>query len=108
MLCCVGCLENELGLRKFLEDRGHTYVVTDDKEGANSQFEKELPDADVVSAPCKSSSHAPRHSEGWLEKILHDDDKEASPPCIRFKHGVEVLQQSCVLHMLANRRTRLL
>ncbi|CAK0786476.1 hypothetical protein CVIRNUC_009689 [Coccomyxa viridis] len=44
----LGCLENELGLRKFLEDRGHTYVVTDDKEGANSQFEKELPDADVV------------------------------------------------------------
>ena len=43
-----GCLENELGLRKFLEDRGHTYVVTDDKEGENSQFEKELADADVV------------------------------------------------------------
>lgn len=43
-----GCLENELGLRRFLEDRGHTYVVTDDKEGENSQFEKELADADVV------------------------------------------------------------
>jgi formate dehydrogenase len=23
----------ELGLRKFLEDRGHTYVVTTDKDG---------------------------------------------------------------------------
>ncbi|CAL5222900.1 g5329 [Coccomyxa viridis] len=44
----LGCLENELGLRKFLEDRGHTLVVTDDKEGADSQFEKELEDADVV------------------------------------------------------------
>ena len=62
MLCCVGCLENELGLRKFLEDRGHTYVVTDDKEGANSQFEKELPDADVVSATCTSPTHARSHS----------------------------------------------
>src|SRR4029450_5377958 len=35
-------------LRKFLEDAGHTLVVTSDKEGPNSVFEKELPDAEVV------------------------------------------------------------
>jgi len=44
----LGCVSGELGLRKFLEDRGHTFVVTSDKDGANSVFEKELVDADVV------------------------------------------------------------
>lgn len=62
-LCsCTGCLENELGLRKFLEDRGHTLVVTDDKEGADSQFEKELEDADVVCGMSKPTSQAPHMS----------------------------------------------
>jgi formate dehydrogenase len=32
----------------FLEGRGHTLVVTSDKDGANSVFERELPDADIV------------------------------------------------------------
>ena len=51
--CCpaylwAGCVENELGLRKFLEDRGHTYIVTDDKEGDSSELDRHLPDTDVV------------------------------------------------------------
>ena len=41
---CLG----ELGLRKFLEGLGHTFVVTSDKEGATSVFERELPDAEIV------------------------------------------------------------
>lgn len=45
---CPGCVENELGLRKFLEDRGHTFIVTDDKEGDASELDKHLPDTDVV------------------------------------------------------------
>ena len=28
----LGCVSGELGLRKFLEDRGHTLVVTADKD----------------------------------------------------------------------------
>merc|ERR1711934_750396 len=44
----LGCVSGELGLRKFLEDRGHTLVVTDDKDGEDSVFERELVDADVV------------------------------------------------------------
>ena len=28
----LGCVSGELGLRKFLEDRGHTLVVTSDKQ----------------------------------------------------------------------------
>ena len=44
----LGSVSGELGLRKFLEALGHTFVVTADKDGARSAFERELPDADVV------------------------------------------------------------
>ena len=44
----VGCVSGELGLRKFLEAAGRTLVVTSDKEGPDSVFDRELPDADVV------------------------------------------------------------
>ena len=44
----LGSVSGELGLRKFLEDAGHTLVVTEDKDGADSEFERELVDADVV------------------------------------------------------------
>ncbi len=44
----LGCVSGELGLRKFLEDAGHTLVVTNDKDAPGCQAEKELVDADVV------------------------------------------------------------
>lgn len=44
----LGCVSGELGLRKYLEDRGHILVVTSDKDGPNSVLEKEIVDADVV------------------------------------------------------------
>ncbi|MEV0259924.1 NAD-dependent formate dehydrogenase [Streptomyces sp. NPDC050617] len=44
----LGSVSGELGLRTFLEERGHTLVVTSDKEGPDSELERELPDADVV------------------------------------------------------------
>ena len=44
----LGCVSGELGLRTFLEERGHEFVVTSDKDGPDSVFEKELVDADVV------------------------------------------------------------
>jgi formate dehydrogenase len=44
----LGCVSGELGLRKFLEERGHTLIVTSDKEGPDSVFERELPDTDIV------------------------------------------------------------
>jgi formate dehydrogenase len=44
----LGCVSGELGLRAFLQDRGHRFVVTVDKDGAESEFERELPDAEVV------------------------------------------------------------
>jgi formate dehydrogenase len=44
----VGCVSGELGLREFLESAGHELIVTSDKEGPDSVFERELPRADIV------------------------------------------------------------
>ncbi|HMI41137.1 MAG TPA: NAD-dependent formate dehydrogenase, partial [Sphingomicrobium sp.] len=44
----LGCVSGELGLRNYLESAGHTLVVTSDKDGPDSVFERELVDADVV------------------------------------------------------------
>jgi len=44
----LGCVSGELGLRKFLEDRGHTLVVTSDKDGPGCELEQHLPDTDIV------------------------------------------------------------
>jgi formate dehydrogenase len=44
----LGSVSGELGLRPFLEARGHTFVVTSDKDGPDSVLERELPDAEVV------------------------------------------------------------
>ncbi len=44
----LGCVSGELGLLQFVEDRGHTFVVTADKDGPDSVLERELVDADVV------------------------------------------------------------
>ena len=44
----LGSVSGELGLRPFLEAAGHQLVVTEDKDGPDSEFERELVDADVV------------------------------------------------------------
>lgn len=44
----LGSVSGELGLRRFLEERGHAFVVTSDKDGPDSVFERELPDAEIV------------------------------------------------------------
>ena len=44
----LGSVSGGLGLRGFLESEGHDFVVTSDKEGSGSTFERELPDADIV------------------------------------------------------------
>jgi formate dehydrogenase len=44
----LGSVSGELGLRPFLEQGGHTLVVTSDKEGPDSVLDRELADADVV------------------------------------------------------------
>ena len=44
----LGSVSGELGLRKFVEARGHTLIVTSDKDGPDSEFERALPEAEVV------------------------------------------------------------
>ncbi len=44
----LGSVSGGLGLEPFLAARGHKLVVTADKDGPDSVFERELPDADVV------------------------------------------------------------
>ena len=44
----LGCNSGELGLRNFLEGRGHTFTVTTDKDGPDSVFEREMLDAEAV------------------------------------------------------------
>jgi formate dehydrogenase len=44
----LGSVSGELGLRRFLEGRGHRLLVTADKDGLDSEFERELPDAEIV------------------------------------------------------------
>src|SRR5438552_4714906 len=44
----LGSVSGELGLRKYLESLGHKFVVTSDKDGPTSVFERELVDAEVV------------------------------------------------------------
>ena len=44
----LGSVSGALGLRRYLEGLGHTFVVTSDKDGPNSVLERELPDAEIV------------------------------------------------------------
>jgi formate dehydrogenase len=44
----LGSVSGELGLRRFVEAAGHDLIVTSDKDGPSSEFERELPDAEVV------------------------------------------------------------
>jgi len=44
----LGSVSGELGLRRFIEGLGHKFVVTSDKDGDNSTFDRELADADIV------------------------------------------------------------
>ena len=44
----LGSVSGGLGLRGFLEEGGHRLIVTSDKDGPDSEFERALPEADVV------------------------------------------------------------
>ncbi|CAN6674411.1 formate dehydrogenase 1 [Trichomonascus vanleenenianus] len=44
----LGCIENELGIRQWIESQGHELVTTSDKDGENSDLDKHIVDAEVV------------------------------------------------------------
>ncbi|CCM00499.1 uncharacterized protein FIBRA_02533 [Fibroporia radiculosa] len=63
----LGTVENELGLRSWLESQGHEFIVSDDKEGPNSVLSQHIKDAEVVIT-------TPFHP-GYLTKDLIDTAK---------------------------------
>ncbi|CCM05734.1 uncharacterized protein FIBRA_07966 [Fibroporia radiculosa] len=44
----LGTVENELGLRSWLESQGHEFIVSDSKEGPDSDLQKHITDAEIV------------------------------------------------------------
>ncbi|KAG0463881.1 hypothetical protein HPP92_019950 [Vanilla planifolia] len=44
----LGCVEGSLGIREWLENQGHQYIVTDDKEGPHSELDNHIPDLHVL------------------------------------------------------------
>jgi len=44
----LGTTENKLGIAQWLKDAGHELIVSSDKEGPNSVFQKEIVTADVL------------------------------------------------------------
>jgi formate dehydrogenase len=44
----LGSVSGELGLRSYLEGQGHELIVTADKDGPDSEFERNLADAEIV------------------------------------------------------------
>ncbi|PCH43627.1 NAD-dependent formate dehydrogenase [Wolfiporia cocos MD-104 SS10] len=44
----LGTIENQLGIREWLESQGHEFIVSDDKEGPDSVFQKHIVDAEVL------------------------------------------------------------
>ncbi|KAI0259606.1 hypothetical protein BC834DRAFT_974158 [Gloeopeniophorella convolvens] len=44
----LGTVENELGLRQYLESLGHEFIVTSSKEGPDSDFQKHIVDTDIL------------------------------------------------------------
>jgi formate dehydrogenase len=44
----LGSVSGELGLRKFLDEQGHTLIVASDKDGTDSVLDRELHDAEIV------------------------------------------------------------
>jgi formate dehydrogenase len=68
----LGDVTGALGLRSFLAARGHTLIITTDKDGPDSVFERELAEADIViSQPCwPAVLHAERLAKAPRLKLV--------------------------------------
>ncbi|KAI0057960.1 hypothetical protein BV25DRAFT_1841255 [Artomyces pyxidatus] len=44
----LGTVENQLGIREYLESHGHEFIVSSSKEGPESHFQQHLKDAEVL------------------------------------------------------------
>lgn len=64
----LGTVENRLGFADWLKKEGHEFIVTADKEGPDSEFQKHLPDVsitlwltwqDLICHPCRRRFSSP-------------------------------------------------
>jgi len=77
----LGCVSGELGLRTFLEAQGHTLVVTSDKDGRDSVFERELPDADIVISQPFWPAYLTAERIAKARKLVQEVDPRFSRTC---------------------------
>ena len=75
----LGSVSGGLGLKAWLEAQGHRYVVTSSKDGPESVFEKELPDADIVISqpfwPAYMSEERFEKARRAIEEPMSSDEK---------------------------------
>jgi formate dehydrogenase len=64
----LGTTENKLGIASWLEEQGHTLITTSSKEGADSEFRKEIVDSDILIT-------TPFHP-GYLTREVMDSAKQ--------------------------------
>jgi len=64
----LGTTENKLGIADWLEEQGHTLITTSSKEGADSEFRKEIVDSDILIT-------TPFHP-GYLTREVMDSAKQ--------------------------------
>ncbi|KAI0703440.1 NAD-dependent formate dehydrogenase [Cytidiella melzeri] len=94
----LGTTENQLGIRDWLAEQGHELVVSDDKEGGDSDFHKHIVDAEILIT-------TPFHP-GYLTRDLIEKAKNLKL-CVTagvgsdhidlnaaVEHGIEVLEVS--------------
>ncbi|KZP34138.1 hypothetical protein FIBSPDRAFT_906341 [Athelia psychrophila] len=94
----LGTVENKLGIEEWLTSQGHELIVSDDKEGAGSDFHNHIKDAEILIT-------TPFHP-GYLTKELFAEAKHLKL-CVTagvgsdhidlnaaIEHGVQVLEVS--------------
>ena len=77
----LGSVSGELGLRKFLKANGHEFVVTADKDGPGCDFDRELPDAEVVIPQPPPKDHP------WRTMPHHAMTPHVSGTTLSASHG---------------------
>ena len=82
---CVGCLENELGLRKFSWKTAAIHMSSlMTKKGRTPSLRRSSQTPMWQALLANLHCMPPAMIEGWLEQILQDDDKGAGHPCIQL------------------------
>jgi len=92
----LGCVSGHLGLKDFLQERGHELVVTADKDGPGCELDQHLEDAHyVISQPfypaymTKECLHRARHLKAAITAGIGSDHVDLDAA---MKYGVDVCE----------------